>query len=70
MNPYSDTLSSEEAAERLGVKLQTLYAYTSRGWIRPSDIELAARFQGKNSGICFKTYIRAAFEQCADVFWA
>jgi citrate synthase len=34
MNPYSDTLSSEEAAARLGVKLQTLYAYTSRGWIR------------------------------------
>lgn len=34
MNPHGEYLSSDEAADRLGVKLQTLYAYTSRGWIR------------------------------------
>ena len=29
-----EMLSAEEAAERLGVKLSTLYAYVSRGWLK------------------------------------
>ena len=34
MDPHSEYLSSREAADRLGVKLPTLYAYTSRGLVR------------------------------------
>ena len=34
VGPTAATLTAREAAERLGVKLPTLYAYVSRGLLR------------------------------------
>src|SRR5688572_16175978 len=38
-NQRSETLTAREAARRLGVKLETLYAYASRGLLRSVPAE-------------------------------